>query len=164
MLRRLLLWGLLLGAATAAGAVEKDQPAPDFSGAALRGTQPVRRADFRGQVLLVDFWASWCAPCRQALPKYQALRQEFAGRGFEVIGVNVDEHPQDGLNALKSMPLAFPLVADPQGKIATAYDVKVMPSSYVVDRHGIVRRINRGFISDDVQALRQTIAALLEEK
>jgi thiol-disulfide isomerase/thioredoxin len=145
---------LLLGLPLLAGAVEPPQPAPPFP--ALQAQQ--------GKVVLVDFWASWCGPCRQALPAYEALRQEYGARGFEVIGIDVDQHPQDGAAALKRLQLSYPQVPDPQGAIAEAYDVAGMPSSYLVDRRGVVRRVHVGFEKEDIEPLRKTVAQLLEEK
>lgn len=137
-----------------AGAAPPPQPAPSF---------PVLEAQ-RGKVVLVDFWASWCGPCQQALPAYEALRREFAGRGFEVIGVDVDEHPQDGAAALQKLRLSYPQVQDPQGALAQAYEVSGMPTSYLIDRHGLVQRVHVGFDPKDIEPLRKAAAQLLEEK
>jgi len=141
----------LPGAATA---VDANHPAPSF--AALDAQH--------GKVVLVDFWASWCGPCRQALPAYEQLRQEYGARGFEVIGVNVDQHPRDRETALKALRLSYPQVADAEGALAERYDVAGMPASYLLDRRGLVRQVHVGFEQQDIEPLRKAVAQLLEEK
>jgi cytochrome c biogenesis protein CcmG, thiol:disulfide interchange protein DsbE len=138
----------------AAYAVQPQQPAPAFDALAQQ----------HGKVVLVDFWASWCGPCRQAIPHYQALRREFAAKGFEVIGVDVDQDPHDGAAALKSLHPDYPQVQDADGRIAQQYDPPGMPTAYLVDRHGTVRKVQVGFEQNDIEPLRQAVAQLLEEK
>lgn len=137
-----------------AGAAETGQPAPLF---------PALEAQ-RGKVVLVDFWASWCRPCLQALPRYEALRQELHAGGFEVIGVDVDQHPQDGEKLLKTLRLSYPQVPDAQGELAERYAVNGMPASYLVDRKGQVRQMHVGFEKNDIEPLHKAVAQLLEEK
>ena len=144
----------LLGLLPAAQALESSQPAPSFP--ALE-TQ-------RGKVVLIDFWASWCGPCLQALPRYEALRQELHAGGFEVIGVDLDQRPQDGAKLLQTLHLSYPQAQDPQGELAERYKVSGMPSSYLVDRHGVVRQVHVGFEKNDIEPLRKAVAQLLEEK
>jgi peroxiredoxin len=156
----LCLAGLVPGLA---GAVEIGQTAPAFEGAALRGDAPVRLEEYRGKVVFLDFWASWCGPCRQSLPALERLRAEFAARGFEVLAVNVDENPADGLDFVKRYAVTYPLAADPGGAVAQMYDVKAMPSSYLIDRKGVVRHVHRGFRNSDLPGLRQTLGQLLGE-
>ncbi|MDB5973849.1 MAG: TlpA-like family disulfide reductase [Nevskia sp.] len=144
----------LLGLLPAAQALESSQPAPSFP--ALE-TQ-------RGKVVLVDFWASWCGPCLQALPRYEALRQELHDGGFEVIGVDVDQRPQDGEKLLKTLHLSYPQVPDAQGDLAERYGVSGMPSSYLIDRRGVVRQTHTGFEKNDIEPLRKAVEQLLEEK
>lgn len=149
-----LLVAFALGLPLLAAAAEPQQPAPVF---------PALEAQ-HGKVVLVDFWASWCGPCRQALPAYEKLRQEYGARGFEVIGINVDQHPRDRETALKVLHLSYPQVADAQGALAERYDVAGMPASYLLDRHGVVRQVHVGFEEQDIEPLRKTVAQLLEEK
>ncbi|MBV8063130.1 MAG: TlpA family protein disulfide reductase [Nevskia sp.] len=145
---------LVLSLPLTAGAVQPKQPAPSFP--ALDG--------LRGKVVLVDFWASWCGPCQLALPAYETLRKDYGARGFEVIGVDVDEHPQDGAAALKRLHLSYPQVQDPQGAIAERYELTGMPTSYLVDRRGLVQLVHLGFEPEDIAPLRKAVAQLLEEK
>jgi thiol-disulfide isomerase/thioredoxin len=135
-------------------AAQPNQPAPAFDALAQQ----------HGKVVLVDFWASWCGPCKQAIPHYQALRQEFAAKGFEVIGVDVDQDPADGAAALKALHPDYPQVQDAQGRIAGLYDPPGMPTAYLIDRHGTVRRVQVGFDQKDIEPLRQAVAQLVEEK
>ena len=145
---------LVLGLPLLAGAVEPRQAAPSF---------PALEAQ-RGKVVLVDFWASWCGPCQQALPAYEALRRQYGEHGFEVIGVDVDEHPRDGEAALRRLHLSYPQVPDAQGQIAERYAVAGMPALYLVDRHGVVRQVHVGFDKEDIEPLRKAVAQLLEEQ
>jgi alkyl hydroperoxide reductase subunit AhpC len=158
-----LLFGLLC-IQPSAHAVDANQPAPPFEAPAMVGALPIRLASHIGQVVLVDFWASWCGTCRHALPQLDRLRAEFASRGFEVIGVNVDENSQDGLNLLKGVAISYPLIRDPRGTIAQSYDVRAMPSSYLIDRRGVVRNVYRGYNNDELKSLQQAVARLVEEK
>lgn len=135
-------------------AVEPKQPAPAFP--ALDGQ--------RGKVVLVDFWASWCGPCRVALPAYDKLRREYAAKGFEVIAVDVDQEARQGAAVLKQLKLSYPQVADPQGDIAQRYDPPGMPAAYLVDRRGTVRQVHLGYEPQDYEPLRQAVAQLVEEK
>lgn len=145
--------------------VETGQLAPVFEGVPLTaGAPPVRLGDYRGRVVYLDFWASWCTPCRQSLPLYERLRQDLSARGFEVIAVDVDENPQDGMKLQKEIRVSYPLVNDSKGVLASQYDVQVMPSSYLIDRRGVVRLIHRGFKTVDLSELRTTVVQLLEEK
>jgi len=89
---------------------------------------------------------------------------DFFGNGFEVIGVDVDLHPQDSEKLLKTLHLSYPQVPDPQGDLAERYGVSGMPSSYLIDRRGVVRQTHTGFEKNDIEPLRKAVAQLLEEK
>jgi peroxiredoxin len=163
---RWLTWtwpGVLALACAAATAVESGQPAPAFSAPALPAGGDVSLADYAGQVVYLDFWASWCAPCRQSLPWMEEQRREFADRGFEVIAINVDENPRDALKFLERVPVSYPVVADHRGQLANLYNVSEMPSSFLIDRQGVVRLVHRGFNKSDAARLRQQIATLVGE-
>ncbi len=161
--------GALAAPCGPAQAVGVGEAAPDFGGSALEApddTPLPRLAALRGRVVLLDFWASWCAPCRQSLPAYDRLHAALADRGFVLVTVNVDQHGQDGrrlLQALRLDALARAAVRDGGGRLATLYGVQAMPSSYLIDRRGIVRAVHAGFRPGDMAALRQSIVQLLEE-
>lgn len=162
MPRVLLLLALL--AAHPAAAVERGQPAPDFTGAPLQQGEPLRLEGFRGKVVYLDFWASWCGPCRRSLPWMEQLRQEFGDAGLVVIAVNVDESPADAVRFLRRFKAGYVVVGDARGVIAALYDVQDMPSSYLIDRSGVVREVHRGFSRADAPRLRAAVAALVAEQ
>ena len=159
--RTFLAAGVLL--CTTARAADVGAPAPEFSGEPLRGGTAVSLEQFRGKVVYLDFWASWCGPCRHSLPWLSQMRSDYAARGFEVIAVNVDEDSQDGLDFLKKYPVTYPTVRDAEGRIARSYDVKVMPMSYLIDRQGVVRLVHPGFNKKDTPQLRAAVTQLLGE-
>lgn len=161
-MRRFLLLALL-AVMPAATATERGEPAPAFGAASLRNGDPVRLEDFRGKVVYLDFWASWCGPCRQSLPWMEQLRREFGAAGFEVLAVNVDETPADALRFLRRYPVTYPIVGDARGTVAALYDVQDMPSSYLIDRKGVVREVHRGFNRSDAARLRDAVATLVAE-
>jgi cytochrome c biogenesis protein CcmG/thiol:disulfide interchange protein DsbE len=101
----------------------------------------LRLERFRGKVVLVDFWASWCEPCRHSFPWLNAMQAKYADRGLVVIGVNVDREQADAQRFLREVPAGFEIVYDPNGSLATQYEVPGMPSSYVFDSEG--KLINR---------------------
>lgn len=149
---------------TALPAVEKNSAAPDFSLPLLAGEHTIELADYRGRVVLLDFWASWCGPCRQSLPEYQKLRDEFPRADFEVIAITVDEDAADALKFLERQPLQFPLPHDPEGRVAAAYQLLGMPTSYLIDRRGMVHSRHSGFTMKDVAPLRAQIRNLIGEQ
>ncbi len=138
------------------------EPAPDFSGPALLSEQIVTLSDYRGKIVYVDFWASWCPPCRQSLPIYNQLRNEIGPAYFEVIGVNIDNPSEDGRAFLSKNPVDFPMVADPLGEIAKIYRIKAMPVSFLIDQYGFVVFSQSGFQMGDEQFLAVKVRELLD--
>ena len=102
-------------------------------------------ARFRGKVVLVDFWASWCEPCRQSFPWLNAMQAKYADRGLVVIGVNVDRERADADRFLQDVPAEFQIVYDPAGTLAARYDLPGMPASYVVGPKGDIVGRHLGF-------------------
>lgn len=149
---------------TPAIAAGDGEPAPAFSGRPLDGGEALQLEEFRGRVVYLDFWASWCGPCRQSLPWLQGLRRDLRPLGFEVLAVNVDEDAADARRFLKRYPVSYPVIGDARGVIAALYDVRDMPSSYLIDRKGVVRHVHRGFNREDAARLRQQVEALLAER
>jgi thiol-disulfide isomerase/thioredoxin len=160
-MRSSLLLLALLVAAPVAAAVERGAPAPAFSGKLLGGDAPVSLEALRGKVVYLDFWASWCGPCRLSLPWMDRLRRDFGASGLEVVAVNVDETPADGIAFLKRYPVSYPVIGDAGGDIAELYDVRDMPSSYLIDRDGTVRLVHRGFNARSAARLRKQVAELV---
>lgn len=162
-MRALLLAGLL--ASASAWAIEAGAPLPALAAPSLEDSaRTVSLAATRGDVVYVDFWASWCGPCRQSMPLLESMQQKYGKRGFRVIGVNKDVSIVDARRFLRQVPVGFTLVHDGGDKLAQAFDVKAMPSGYLVDRRGVVRYVHRGFTSASEGALEREIAGLLEEK
>lgn len=143
-------------------AMEAGAPAPAISAPPLRqADRPVDLSALRGQVVYVDFWASWCVPCRTSMPALEALARRFGPRGFVVVGVNKDASLEEAERFLRRVPVSFALVADPSDSAARAFGVKAMPSGYLVDRAGVVRHVHRGFTAQTALALEREIEALL---
>ena len=159
-----LVAALFLALAPAASAVEAGASAPNVALAGLDDPALVLRLDrFRGSVVYVDFWASWCIPCRSSMPLLDELYAQNASRGFAVVGVNKDMSAHDAHRFLEKVPVHFTLVTDRDDAAARAFDVKAMPSGYLVDRKGVVRRVHRGFTNETAAELRREIEALLKE-
>jgi len=117
-----------------------------------------------GKVVLVDFWASWCAPCKQELPVLEGLYKKYRARGFEIVAVNQDEERTNAEKFLRRAPLSFPVLHDADRSVAASYAPQKMPSSYLIDKHGLVRHVHAGFKASDADALEREIAALLDAK
>jgi thiol-disulfide isomerase/thioredoxin len=161
---RLLFAILLFPCLTPALAVEAGAPAPALSMAALEeGGAPVAMAALKGNVVYVDFWASWCVPCRLSMPTLDELYRKNKSRGFAVVGVNKDATTADAKRFLAKVPVGFALARDPADAAAKGFDVKAMPSGYLVDRKGIVRYVHRGFTAETAAALEKEVDSLLKE-
>lgn len=164
-MRAALLAALLASAAPAAASVEAGGRAPAFVAPALEPGAPAVTLDaLRGRVVYVDFWASWCVPCRNSMPALDALARRHGERGFTVVGVNKDASAADAERFLRRVPVGFSLVSDADDAIAGAFGVRAMPSGYLIDRRGVVRRVHRGFTAETAVALEREIAELLEER
>jgi peroxiredoxin len=159
-----LLAATLLLAATPGSALEAGDPAPAFRAPALEGGATVSLADYRGQVLYLDFWASWCPPCLQALPMLEVLRQEFSGESFQVVGVNVDRDPAKARELLRRISVGYPSATDPEGRLPASFEIETMPTSFLIDRNGVIRHVHSGFRKGDMEVLRARISALVGQK
>jgi cytochrome c biogenesis protein CcmG, thiol:disulfide interchange protein DsbE len=161
---RLVLASLVFAASGAAAALEVSAPAPDLALQRLdEPAQSLALASLKGSVVYVDFWASWCVPCRVSMPALDAMYRRNRSRGFAVVGVNKDVSSADAQRFLKRVGVSFPLVQDAQDAAARAFDVKAMPSGYLLDRKGIVRNVHRGFTDATAAALQREIETLLQE-
>lgn len=119
---------------------------------------------YRGKVVYVDFWASWCGPCRQSFPWLDGLEHEYGAQNFAVIGVNVDKDRDKADRFLTDTPADFPILYDPRGEIAAAYKVAGMPSGILIDRTGHVRFQHAGFSEKQKGLYEEQLQTLLAEK
>jgi thiol-disulfide isomerase/thioredoxin len=148
------------GAVADAPAPRANHPAPDFALADLSGAQ-VRLGELRGQVVLVNLWATWCGPCRAEMPMIQAAYEQYREQGFTVLAVNAREDPQMVAAYMAEGRLSFPALLDRDGAVAAAYEAGVMPSSFFIDRAGVVRAVYKGPMARSVIA--GTVEQLLAE-
>jgi thiol-disulfide isomerase/thioredoxin len=162
LLQLALLSAALLGAARAQ-AVGAGTLAPEIGIKDLAG-RGVSIASLKGKVVLVDFWASWCAPCRQELPVLEALFKKYHAKGFEIVGVNQDQSSDNVQRFLSGTPLSFRVVHDSGRAVADRYAPSKMPSSFLIDRRGVVRYVHAGFRAADRTPLEQKIVELLSAK
>jgi len=152
---------LRLAAAPAAGALGSGDAAPQFTARSLDGKAPLSLADYRGKLVYLDFWASWCPPCLVSLPALEELRQEYAARGLEIVAVNLDRDLEQARRFLRKNPVGYPSATDPEGRIPKSFEVGTMPTSFLIDRNGVIRHVHEGFRKGDLPALRAKIEALL---
>jgi thiol-disulfide isomerase/thioredoxin len=147
--------------ATSALAVEVGELAPAFELPRADGST-LALSELRGQVVLVDFWASWCGPCRKSLPHLDTLQSRYAEQGLRVVAINLDEVRAEAERFLSAVPLDIEIVFDAIGDSATVFGLKAMPSSYLIGRDGRVRARRLGFRAADSvdfeQAIEQALA------
>ncbi|MEO0972890.1 MAG: TlpA disulfide reductase family protein [Pseudomonadota bacterium] len=158
----LLTLGLLFSAGGLTKSTADVQPAPDFTLKSLGGDN-VRLSELRGQVVMINFWASWCGPCRQEMPLLEALYQRYNPLGFELLGVNVEQDVDDAKRWLADTTVSFPVLLDPTNKLSEIYQVKAMPSTVLVDRDGNVRHLHKGYKPGDENTYQDLVRALIRE-
>ena len=135
--------------------------------AGSRGSEPaVDLQQYRGKVVLLDFWASWCVPCRHSFPWMNRMQETYSADGLVIVGVNMDAAAEDADTFLRETPAGFRIVYDPDGDLARRFDVEAMPSSYVIDRNGQVVAQHLGFrekMKDEYEARIREVLHLPEE-
>jgi cytochrome c biogenesis protein CcmG/thiol:disulfide interchange protein DsbE len=136
--------------------------APDFQLPAINGDK-VQLSDFKGHVVYVDFWATWCPPCRKSFPWMQAMHQRYQDLGLKILAISLDQKTDLIKSFVKAQKADFTVLQDKTGQVAEAYKVKGMPSSYLVDRKGIIRLKHAGFNDGDKAALEAQMKQLLAE-
>ncbi len=150
-------------AATATQALGVGDEAPPFALPTAQG-QTIALAQLRGQVVYVDFWASWCAPCRRSFPWMNEIKQRYGQQGVSVVAINVDEKRAEADRFLERYPATFTVVFDSTGATPSAYGAKAMPSSYLVDRDGRIAAVEYGFRETHAPALEAKIRALADAR
>ncbi len=136
--------------------------APDFASKSDSGRN-VRLSELRGQVVLINFWASWCGPCRQELPLLNKVYGQYHAAGFMLLAVNVDDNRKDADAMLKRLDLRFPILFDVSKNVAKLYGVDTMPATLLIDRDGRVRYVHRGYYSGYEQKYERQVRELLKE-
>ena len=119
--------------------------------------------DYQGKVVVVDFWASWCVPCRRSFPWLDEMQSKYGEQGLVVIGVNMDADPSEAESFLQEFPVRFRIVRDADGTLARSYDVIAMPSSYVIDRSGNIATRHLGFKTARLHEYEATLLAVLND-
>ena len=150
---------LLVGTTNAATIKGK---APNFTLKSNTGKN-IKLSELRGQVVLLNFWASWCGPCRQEMPLLEKLQQRYSALGFTVLGVNVEEDPSKAKTLLKDIPVSFPILFDTQNTVSKQYQVLAMPSTVMIDRNGNMRYLHKGYKPGDEAQYKKWIKQLVKE-
>jgi thiol-disulfide isomerase/thioredoxin len=152
----------LAALAWAAPATDTAVPAPSFSLASRTGGQ-VSLADLRGQVVMINFWASWCGPCRQEFPALEQIYARYRPMGFTLVAINVESDQADAEKFLAATPASFPILFDPDNTVSGSYGVTAMPTTVLLDRQGRVRWLHRAYQpGDEAKYIEQVRAALRE--
>jgi peroxiredoxin len=157
----------LLGAALAAAswaatpAVAPAGLAPDFTLRTMDGPN-VRLQEQRGRVVMVNFWATWCGPCRQEMPQLNRLYEKYRGSGFVLLGVNVDDDAHKAAEVAAKLGVRFPVLLDTDKSVSKRYDLATMPSTVIIDRDGTVRHVHRGYLAGYEDTYERQIRELLK--
>lgn len=132
-------------------------------------TLPSRAGDnvsleqLKGKVVMLNFWASWCGPCRTEMPLLEQMHKRYSSLGFTMVGVNVEANTADAERWLKDTPVSFPVLFDRESKVSKLYDVSAMPSTVFIDRKGNIRYLHKGYKAGDEGEYLNQIRALLKE-
>lgn len=140
----------------------QDKAAPDFTLKSASGVN-LKLSEHRGQVVMINFWATWCGPCRQEMPELNKLYEKYRTRGFQLLGVNIDEQDRAARSMAGKLGVRFPVLFDTDKSVSRLYDVSVMPTTVLVDRSGRWRHTHRGFKAGAEALYESQIRELLKE-
>lgn len=141
---------------------QAEETAPDFT-LKSKDSGNIRLSEQRGNIVLVNFWASWCGPCREELPEMETLYQNYRDLGFEILAVNVDDHPDKANVLLDDIEVSFPVLYDTQGEVSELYGVNAMPTTVIIDRNGKQRLLHMGYRKGDEVKYEKAIKLLIRE-
>jgi len=165
MKSRLSLLCLLLAALSfnhaALAAEATNTSAPDFTLRTVGGPN-LRLQEQRGQVVLINFWATWCGPCQQEMPKLNALYEKYHAAGFVLLGVNVDDDAKKAASVAQKLGIKFPVLLDTDKAISHLYDLSTMPSTVIIDRDGRVHYVHKGYLAGYEDTYDKQIRELLK--
>ncbi len=147
------------GASTAQSGVAHETP--DFALEQVPGPGKVTLRGLKGKVVILDFWATWCEPCRASFPKLQELHERYKQSGLQIVGISLDDDPKEIPSFVKTYGAKFAIASDPSKDLAKKFNVKTMPSSFVLDRKGVVRFTHEGYHNGDEVELERQIRSLL---
>jgi len=138
------------------------QKAPTFK---LPGDNKIiNLQNLKGKVVYLDFWASWCVPCRKSFPWMNDMHSRYGSKDFTIVAVNLDSSKKDAHKFLKNLPVKFDIAYDPNGTVASKYKLKVMPSSYLIDKNGALVFAHKGYREDDSNEIEKKIQKLINSK
>ncbi len=161
-LQRCAIAAILSSTSLFATAGDANGPAPAFTLTDLTG-QTGALSQYKGQVVMVNFWATWCGPCQQEMPLLDQMYRKYKPAGFTLIGVNVDKNAPPVKDLLARKPVSFPVLLDPTNAVSKAYHLDEMPSSVIIDRKGNIRYLHRGYKPGDENEYQDRIRQLIRE-
>ncbi|MFB2704391.1 MULTISPECIES: TlpA family protein disulfide reductase [Marinobacter] len=161
-IRSLAAAGILACLSPLAGAEAINVPAPDFT-LESRSGENLRLEDHRGEVVMLNFWASWCGPCRQEMPLMDELYSQYKDLGFTILAVNVDGNREAAHRFLDKVPVNYPILYDPESSVSELYEVQAMPTTVMIDRDGNARYIHYGYQPGYEDEYEQQIRELVRE-
>ena len=147
---------------TLAASSLQGQVAPDFVLRSATG-ENLRLSEYRGDVVLINFWATWCGPCRQEMPLLDDLYGRYQRVGFNLLGVNIDEDSRRAMQMVQELGVNFPVLFDENKEVSKLYEVEAMPVTILVDREGIVRHVHHGYKPGYEEKYLTEIRSLLRE-
>jgi thiol-disulfide isomerase/thioredoxin len=157
------LASLLLIVSNVVRATDLNHETPQCALQSMIDNRTIDLKQFKGQVIYVDFWASWCGPCAKSFPFMNDLNRDLKDRGLQLIGINLDENIQEAKQFLEQYPASFTIATDADKQCAKSFGVKAMPSSYLVDRNGVIRHMHLGFRPGEAEEFRVLVEQLLAE-
>ena len=157
-----IMLSLVIATACFANQPKVGEKAIDFTLKSFEG-DVIRLSDLRGKVVLLDFWASWCVPCREELPLLDLLQRTYGSRGFTVLALNIDNHEENARTFLEQLSVRLNPLWDNDKKVVEAYDVEKMPTTFILDQAGNIRFIHSGFETGQFHEYKQQIEYLLHQ-